>query len=134
MSSFIITAIGNTVMLSRENRVFLISTLSALALLLGVAFTGVGEGSPALVSGLIFGGVGFIAPQLYLAWTGADVPARTRMWFATLMTLFYLFGSDSTAAGRPEAQLLVAVLVIGLFVYEARDAYRSSIAGAQKEP
>jgi hypothetical protein len=119
-------------MLSRENRVFLTSTLSALALLLGVAFTGVGEGSPA-VAVLIFGGVGFMAPQLYLAWTGTDVPARTRVWFATLMTLCYVSGSYSTAAGRPEAQLLVAVLVIGLFVYEARDGYRRSIAGGQKE-
>jgi hypothetical protein len=120
-------------MLSRENRVFLTSTLLALALLLGGAFTGIGEGSPAVVT-LIFGGVGFMAPQLYLAWTGTDVPARTRVWFGVLMTLFYLFGSHSTAAGRPEAQLLVAVLVIGLFVYEARAGYRRSIAGGQKEP
>ena len=119
-------------MLSRENRVFLTSTLLAMALLLGGAFTGIGEGSPA-VAVLIFGGVGFMAPQLYLAWTGTDVPARTRVWFGVLMTLFYLFGSYSTAAGRPEAQLLVAVLVIGLFVYEAWDGYRSSIASARKE-
>ena len=121
-------------MFSRENRVFLTSTLLALALLLGVAFTGVGGESPALVSGLIFGGVGFIAPQLYLAWTGTDVPARTRVWFATLMTLFYVIGPSATAEGRPEAQLLVAGLVIGLFVYEARDSYRRSIGSGQKEP
>ena len=120
-------------MVSRENQVFLTSTLLALALLLGGAFTGISEGSP-VVAVLIFGGVGFMAPQLYLAWTGTDVPARTTPGFGVLMTLFYLFGSYSTAAGRPEAQLLVAVLVIGLFVYEARAGYRRSIAGGQKEP
>ena len=128
-----IAAVGNAVMLSRENRVFLTSTLLVLALLLGGAFTGIGEWSP-VVAVLIFGGVGFMAPQLYLAWTGTDVPARTRVWFGVLMTLFYLFESYSTAAWRPEAQLLVAVLVIGLFVYEARAGYRRSIAGWQKEP
>lgn len=121
-------------MLSRENRVFLVSTLLTFVLLFAAAIAGVGDGNAVLVI-LIFGGVGILAPQIYLARTGTEVPARTRIRIATLLTLFFVSGIYGTAPdGQKSAVgILAAALVVGLIVHEARAGYRESIASGQKE-
>jgi hypothetical protein len=122
-------------MLSGETRVFLVSTVLTFVLLFAAAIAGVGDGNGVLVV-LVFGGIGILAPQLYLARTDSGVPARTRIRIAALLTLLFTFGIyGSTPDAREQGVgILAAALVVGLIVYEARAGYREAIGSGEQEP
>ncbi len=116
-------------MVSRENRVLLAATGAVLLALVVVAATGVGGESAALAA-LLFAGLGVLAPQLYLAATDDEVPARTRVRVGVGVTLFLLWGQLATAdaAAKPILAAASVVLVLGLLGYEFRAGYRSARA------
>lgn len=111
-------------MLSRENRVFVLSWLLLGAFILGSAVTGVGQN--AVVWFLALVGLGFLAPQLYLAVVDASVPARTRIRVAALTTVVIaLFAYDAVGGTEAVAIAVVAGIVLGaLLGYEFTAGYR----------
>lgn len=116
-------------MVSRVNRVLVASLALVFLSFAVVAATGIGQGS-GLVAFVILAGVGFLAPQLYLARTDDTVSPRSRVRFGVVMTALVAFFSAGSAA--PPEQYVVGVLGLGLLgglaVYEFVDGYRAATA------
>lgn len=116
-------------MVSRVNRVLLASF--GLVLLSFAVAAAIGSGRwSGLVTFLVLGGIGFLAPQLYLARTDDTVSPRSRVRFGVVMTALTAFFSAGSAAGseRYVVGTLGLGLLVGLAVYEFVDGYRDATA------
>ena len=132
-------------MVSRENRVIAGSFVLFLLAFVGLdtfeTVTNVPVTDQPLVIFLLVAVPTVVGPQLYLAATDADVPSRTRVRFAVIMTgVFAWMFADPAAleGGLPsllddlealQEALIVATPVAafaGLVCYEFVDGYRST--------
>jgi hypothetical protein len=114
-------------MVSRENRVSLVS-LGLVALLgIVVAVTDIGAESP-ITAFLLVAVVGVLLPQLYLARTGDEVGPAARVRVGGYLTALFAFAFANNAPAF-ERRVLATVgigLLVALLVREAVAGYREA--------
>jgi hypothetical protein len=121
-------------MIGRENRVILGSFGLFALVVIGIGgleqALRIPVGDYPLVTFFVAVGIPIVLPQLYLAWTDDEIAPRTRLWFAVifsgLVALAFVSGPSDLQEWLVLSLVGTALLVLGW--YEARAAYRESIA------
>lgn len=119
---------------SRENAVVVVSalaTIAALGVLTAVEATiGMPADWGAVVAFLLFVAFGYVAPQAYLMRVDDSVSSASRMGVVVLMLGLLSVMFTDTVSGVQQDVIwgTVVVSVLAVFVYQAREGYRQSVA------
>ena len=119
-------------MATNEN---LVIVLSAVATVAGLGMVGIVDstfGFPSewsvVVGFVLFVGIGYVFPQLYLLRVDNSTDRVSRLGVITLMLLIFATALSDAVTGPELAAIwaIVGVTVVAIFAYEIREGYRES--------